>query len=129
MKTKDLSFRHQLFVLWSICPTSMRSVRKVTVYICTHNMKAYPDAESAKKAAQEYMEKNKKKQKSARKGRRGQTQTGRVLKAIQNGATTAKEVSRRTRIPLPRVHSLLTYLRKRGRIEGYANDLSAVEKT
>lgn len=103
----------------------MRAVRKVTIYLCTYDMKAYPDAASARRAAQEHAAANKKRAASPRRGRRGPTQTGRVLQAIKSGSRTAKDVSKRTRIPLPRVHSLLTYLRKRGLVTGYATDLRA----
>ncbi len=101
----------------------MRSVRKVTDYICTHCFHSFPDGVAARKHVKEAHANLKGPAKGPRRARRGPTQTGRVFTAIQGGAKTAKDVAKKTRIPLPRVHSLLTYLRKRGQIAGYATDL------
>lgn len=104
---------------------SMRSVRKVTHYLCTHCFHSFPDGVTARKHVKDAHGSAKGTSKTPKRARRGPTQTGRVHAAIQGGAKTAKDVSKKTRIPLPRVHSLLTYLRKRGKITGYADDLRA----
>ena len=103
----------------------MRTLRKVTSYICTHCFHAFPDGVTARRHVKEQHANARRATGAPGKPRRGPTQTGRVHAAIQGGSRTAKDVARKTRIPLPRVHSLLTYLRKRGKVVGYATDLRA----
>lgn len=54
------------------------------------------------------------------------TQTGAILEALRGGSHTAADVSRKTKIPLTRVHSLLSYLRRRGQVKGFKDKLKAV---
>ncbi|MHB8604379.1 MAG: hypothetical protein ACYDCK_03905 [Thermoplasmatota archaeon] len=103
----------------------MRNIRKVTTYLCTRCFRTFPDGARARAHLKEVHAREATRAGAKPKEGRRITQTGRVLSAIEGGAKTAKEVGRRTRLPLPRVHSLLTYLRKRGKVSGYAKDLRA----
>ncbi len=103
----------------------MRTVRKVVMYVCTLDMSVHPDAEGAKKRAQQLESRGAKKEDAPQKPkkRRGATQVERVRRAVEDGATTAREISERTGLTVSRVHALLTYLRNRGLIAGYGDDL------
>jgi hypothetical protein len=57
--------------------------------------------------------------------RRGPTQTGAILDAIRAGATSATTVAKKTKIPIERVHSLLSYHRRRGNVKGFSGTLKA----
>lgn len=105
----------------------MRAIRKVTSYICTTCYQVFPTSDDARA---HYRKAHGAPDRSARRTtrRRGETSAGRVLKAIEDGASSAKEIQKRTKLPLKRVHSFLTYLRKQGRIEGYRDDLRVAAK-
>lgn len=103
----------------------MRNVRKITTYLCTRCFHMFPDGQLARKHVRESHAGKEAAAPGPRRVRRGPTQTGRVYDAIKGGARTAKDVTRKTKIPLPRVHSLLTYLRNRGKVTGFAKDLRA----
>lgn len=99
----------------------MRRVRKIVTYACTACYQLFPTA----KAAKEHASTHPRAKKTARAGARRPTQVGLVLQAVRAGADTAAAVSRRTKLPLSRVHSLLAYHRRRGAIQGGTGKLRA----
>jgi len=101
----------------------MRAVRKTTSYVCTRCFTIFP---TGKDAREHVKASHKGPEKHAR--RRGPTTVNRILEAIRNGARTAKDVQKKTSLPLNRVHSFLTYLRKRGRIKGDSSNLRVTKK-
>ena len=101
----------------------MRRVRRVVAYACTKCFALHP---SKKEAAAHYDARHgSTKVKPARKKR--VTQTGAILEAVRNGATTAEAIAKATRIPLARVHSLLSYHRRRGNVQGYTGALKVAK--
>jgi predicted Rossmann fold nucleotide-binding protein DprA/Smf involved in DNA uptake len=56
-------------------------------------------------------------------GRPRTPQTTRILNAVKAGAKSAKDVHAQTRIPLDRVHALLSYLRRKGHVKGFKDQL------
>ncbi len=102
----------------------MRAVRKVTTYICTECFHAFPSKAVANRHVADVHKGGGRPDAPTRRKRRGVPQVQKIANAIAGGASSAKEIERRTRIPLTRVHSLLTYLRKRGRITGYGDELA-----
>lgn len=102
----------------------MRAIRKTTSYVCTRCFTIFPSGKDARahvKAAHPAGA-----EKPTR--RRGPTTVNRIVQAIEGGATTAKDVQKKTGLPLNRVHSFLTYLRKRGRVKGDASSLRVTKK-
>lgn len=97
----------------------MRRVRKIVAYACTTCYALFPTAKAAKEHARTHPAPRA--QPSARRPRR--TQTGAILDAIGKGAKTAEAISKQTRIPLERVHSLLSYHRRKGNVKGFTGDL------
>lgn len=102
-------------------PPSMRRIRKVVSYACTACFLMFPTAREAKT---HYGAKHPRVVKPAARPRK--TQTGAILDALRAGARSAAEIQDRTRIPLTRVHSLLSYLRRRGQVRGFKDNLRAV---
>ena len=98
----------------------MRRIRKVITYACTTCFKMFPNAKEAKAHAATHPAPRKA---GVGRRRRGPTQTGAILDAIKGGATSAGAVSKKTKIPLERVHSLLSYHRRRGNIKGFSGTL------
>lgn len=102
----------------------MRAIRKVTAYVCTHCITVFPSAREArahvtqKHPAQKLVP-------GRPRTRRGPTSADRILTAIKQGAKSAEQIERKTKIPLKRVHSFLTYLRQQGRISGFSGELRA----
>ena len=97
----------------------MRRVRKIVAYACTTCFRLYSSAKEAKEHARTHPAPRA--QAEARRPRR--TQTGAILDAIGKGAKTAEAIAKRTRIPLERVHSLLSYHRRKGNVTGFTGDL------
>lgn len=97
----------------------MRRIRKLTLYVCTTCLKTYNDSKQAKQCANTHPLPPKEKHQR-------DTQTGKVLQAVRNGAETAEAVSRKAKLPLERVHSLLSYHRRRGAIRGGSGKLKAL---
>lgn len=56
------------------------------------------------------------------------TQTGAILDAIKHGAHSATQVHLKTNIPLSRVHSLLSYLRRKRKVKGFKNKIRLVAR-
>jgi hypothetical protein len=100
----------------------MRRVRKITTYVCTSCFKMFPSSKEAKAHASTHPAPAKP---TAQRRRRGPTQTGAILDAVKGGATSAAAISKKTKIPLERVHSLLSYHRRRGNIKGFSGTLKA----
>jgi len=102
----------------------MRRIRKIISYACTTCFLMFPTAREAKAhhAAKHPLRAL---ASAARRPRR--TQTGAILDALRGGAKSAGEIEKRTRIPLTRVHSLLSYLRRRGQVKGFKGNLRAIE--
>ena len=100
----------------------MRRVRKVISYACTACFLMFPSASEAKA---HYAAKHPRRAVAAPRRAR-KTQTGAIVDALRGGSHTAADVSRRTKIPLTRVHSLLSYLRRRGQVKGFKDKLKAV---
>ncbi|GEM_PF-2865290 len=97
----------------------MRRVRKVISYACTACFALFPSSRDARAHS---MAKHPHRPVRARKPARS-TQTGAILEAMRAGARSAADIQRRTRIPLGRVHSLLSYLRRRGQVKGFKDNL------
>jgi len=51
------------------------------------------------------------------------TQTRRILRAVSRGATDAKTIAKKARVPLPHVHPILNRLRKKGYVRGFTGKL------
>jgi hypothetical protein len=101
----------------------MRRIRKIITYACTRCYQLFPNAKDAKAHAATHPALPS--PAGAGRKRRGPTQTGRILEAIQGGATDAGAISKKTKIPLGRVHSLLSYHRRRGNVKGFSGKLKA----
>lgn len=95
----------------------MRKIRKVVLFACTTCFAVFATSRLAREHARTHPDPPKEKK------RPRATQTGRILDAIRDGATTAQEVADATRIPLERVHSLLSYHRRRGNVKGFSGKL------
>jgi hypothetical protein len=100
----------------------MRRIRKITLFACTTCYTVFPSSKLAK-------EHSRKHPRPPKEARQRETQTGAILEAIRKGATTAADVSKKTKIPMDRVHSLLSYHRRRGNIRGFNGKLQASEKS
>lgn len=100
----------------------MRRIRKIVTYACTYCFKMFPNAKEAKAHASTHPAPQKA---ATQRRRRGPTQTGAILEAVKGGATSATAVAKRTKIPLERVHSLLSYHRRRGNVKGFSGTLKA----
>ena len=98
----------------------MRRVRKIVAYACTTCFLLFPSAKTAKEHARTHPA-PRGQAASPRRPRR--TQTGAILDAIGKGAKTAEAIAKQTRIPLERVHSLLSYHRRKGNVKGFTGDL------
>jgi hypothetical protein len=113
---------------WFLRPCSVRlrvrKVRRVVSYACTRCFRLFPTSASAR---QHHDATHPAAREKARPGRKRSTQTGRILEAIGGGARTAEAVAKKTRIPLTRVHSLLSYHRRKGNIRGFTGDLRLVK--
>lgn len=94
----------------------MRRIRKIVLFTCTTCYSVFPSSRLAKEHAKTHPAPTKQ-------PRRRETQTGAILEAIREGATTAAEISQKTKIPLERVHSLLSYHRRRGNVRGFSGKL------
>jgi len=104
----------------------MRRLRRVVSFVCTTCFKSFPDKASGMKHAESH---GGKKPRLSRRGfRRGRRvkQTALVLGAIRSGAKTAAAISKKTGIPNARVHTLLSYHRRKGNITGYTGRLRVV---
>jgi hypothetical protein len=103
----------------------MRRVRRVTAYACTACFKIFPTSRMAKEHAKEHPA-----PKPVRAGAapRRVKQTDLVLQAVAARAKTAEAIHKKTKIPLDRVHSLLSYHRRRGNIVGYTGSLQVGPK-
>ena len=101
----------------------MRRVRKITVYVTTGDLRLFSSAKEAKAHAATLPAPAR--APAAGRRRRGPTQTGAILDAVKSGATTAAGISKKTKIPLERVHSLLSYHRRRGNVKGFSGTLKA----
>lgn len=99
----------------------MRRIRKVISYACTACFVLFPTATEAKS---HYATKHPLRAQPARR-RSGATQTGAILAALKDGARSAADIQSKTKIPLSRVHSLLSYLRRRGQVKGFKDKLRA----
>jgi hypothetical protein len=97
----------------------MRQVRKVISYACTACFLLFPTSGEAKA---HYSAKHPRRSLAPR-PRPRRTQTGAILEALREGARSAADIQERTRIPLGRVHSLLSYLRRRGQVRGFKDKL------
>lgn len=97
----------------------MRRVRRIVTYACTTCFALYPDAKLAREHARTHPAPV---PRDPPKGPRV-TQTGAILDAIGKGARTAEAVAKRTKIPLERVHSLLSYHRRKGSVHGFSGEL------
>lgn len=100
----------------------MRRIRKVVSYACTSCFRLFPSSKDARAHASSAHPARATKKASP--GRPRSTQTGNILKAIGSGAKTAEAISKKTSIPLERVHSLLSYHRRRGNVKGFTGELS-----
>lgn len=103
----------------------MRKVRKVVSYVCTTCYSLFPSSAPAREHVKKAHPPGKPKPSTYR-GR--PTQAGQVLEAVRGGAVTAEGVSQKTRIPLGRVHALLSYHRRKGNVRGYTGHLKAAKK-
>jgi len=101
----------------------MRRIRKVVTYACTACFLMFPTATEAKA---HYAVKHPASRRIPRRRPR-KTQTGAILNALREGARSASEIEKRTRIPLTRIHSLLSYLRRRGQVRGFKDRLRAAD--
>jgi predicted Rossmann fold nucleotide-binding protein DprA/Smf involved in DNA uptake len=98
----------------------MRRIRKIVLFTCTTCYSVFPSSKLAKEHARTHPA-------PPKETRQRETQTGAILDAIRDGATTAAEVSQKTKIPLERVHSLLSYHRRRGNVRGFNGKLRAAK--
>src|SRR5690348_2535120 len=96
----------------------MRRVRKVVTYVCTTCFRFFSSSKEAKTHAAGHPAPPRTPRVAAT-GRRGRTQTGAVLDAIKGGAKTAEAIARRTKLSLGRVHTILSYHRRRGNVKGF----------
>jgi predicted Rossmann fold nucleotide-binding protein DprA/Smf involved in DNA uptake len=106
----------------------LRRVRKVTSYLCTACYKTFPTSQEAREHAQTHPAAPKAAQRRGRArgpGRPRTPQTTRILNAVKAGAHSAKEIQQQTRIPIERVHALLSYLRRKGKVKGFKDQLKA----
>jgi hypothetical protein len=101
----------------------MRRVRKIVTYACTRCFRLFSSAKDAKTHAATHPAPPRANHAGRR--RRGPTQTGAILEAVRAGAKTADAISKKTKIPPERVHSLLSYHRRRGSIKGFSGNLKA----
>lgn len=99
----------------------MRRIRKIVTYACTTCFALF----SSSKMAKEHAKTHPLPPRAPPAGRKGprKTQTGAILAAIGEGAKTAEAIAKKTRIPLERVHSLLSYHRSKGNVKGFTGDL------
>ena len=102
----------------------MRRVRKITVYVTTGDLRLFSSAKEAKAHAAT-LPAPARAPAAGRRRRRGPTQTGAILDAVKGGAKSAAAISKKTKIPLERVHSLLSYHRRRGNVKGFSGSLKA----
>lgn len=100
----------------------MRRIRKIVAYACTTCFALFSSSKMAKEHARTHPAPKPSPAGAPAKGPR-RTQTGAILEAIGKGAKTAEEIAKRTRIPLERVHSLLSYHRRKGNVKGFTGDL------
>ena len=98
----------------------MRKIRKVVSYACTTCVQLFPLASLAREHAKKAHPPTQRKEATYR-GR--PTQAGQVLEAVRGGAVTAEAVSKKTKVPLARVHALLSYHRRKGNLRGYTGHL------
>lgn len=98
----------------------MRRVRKITAYACTTCFALFSSSKMAKEHARTHPAR---KPSGEPRKPRGKPQTAAILEAIGKGAKTAEAVAKQTRIPLERVHSLLSYHRRKGNVKGFTGDL------
>lgn len=96
----------------------MRRIRKIVAYACTTCFALFSDARQAREHARAHPVRRAEAASRPRK-----TQTAAILDAIGKGARTAEAVAKQTKIPLERVHSLLSYHRRKGNVKGYTGDL------
>lgn len=100
----------------------MRRIRKIVAYACTTCFALFSEAKMAKEHARSHPAPARVAVPGAPKKRRV-TQTGAILEAVGKGAKTAEEVAKKTKIPLERVHSLLSYHRRKGNVKGFSGEL------
>jgi predicted Rossmann fold nucleotide-binding protein DprA/Smf involved in DNA uptake len=103
-------------------------VRKVTSYLCTTCYSMFPSAKEARAHVETHPAPKRAPAPRGRArgpGRPRTPQTTRILNAIKGGAKSAKEIQQQTRIPLDRVHALLSYLRRKGHVKGFKDQLKA----
>ena len=98
----------------------MRRIRKIVAYACTTCFALFSSAKMAKEHARTHPAPRP--QAAAGRGAR-RTQTGAILEAIGKGAKTAEAIAKQTKLPLERVHSLLSYHRRKGNVKGFTGDL------
>ncbi|MFA5862992.1 MAG: hypothetical protein WDA16_14975 [Candidatus Thermoplasmatota archaeon] len=105
----------------------LRRVRKVTSYLCTTCYAMFPNAKEARVHADKHPapERVTPRGKARGPGRPRTPQTTRILNSVKGGSKSAKAVAEQTRIPLERVHALLSYLRRKGRVKGFKDQLRA----
>ncbi len=99
----------------------MRPVRKVTAFVCTTCYQLF----ASRASAHEHADRHPRQDEATAARRKGPSQTSQVLAAIRGGARDARAIQRQTRLPLARVHTLLSYHRRRGNVRGYNGDLRA----
>lgn len=97
----------------------MRRIRKITMFACTTCYNVFSTSKLAKEHSRTHPAK------PAAPKRRRATQTGAILEAIRGGSKTATAIAKKTQIPLERVHSLLSYHRRRGNVKGFSGKLKA----
>lgn len=105
----------------------LRRVRKITSYLCTTCYAMFPNAKDARAHVQTHPApaRTAPARRNRRPGRPRTPQTMRILNAIKGGAKSAKTIHDETRIPLERVHALLSYLRRKGHVKGFKDQLKA----
>lgn len=101
----------------------MRRIRKIVAYACTTCFALFSEAKMAKDHARAHPAPARPPGGAAPKRRPRATQTGAILEAVGKGARTAEDIAKRTRIPLERVHSLLSYHRRKGNVKGFTGEL------
>jgi len=98
-----------------------RRIRKVTSYVCTGCYRTFPTSKDAKThAASAHPPKA-----EGPKGKPGRRpkQTTAIIEAIKGGAHSAADIQAKTKIPLGRIHSLLSYLRRKGVVKGFKDKI------
>lgn len=106
----------------------LRRIRKVTSYLCTACYAMFPNAKDARAHAEKHPAVKRTvapRGKARGPGRPRTPQTTRILNSVKGGSKSAKAVAEQTRIPLERVHALLSYLRRKGRVKGFKDQLKA----